>query len=190
MEPSAPGEITGLLLAMRNGDPTAESRLLSLVYGELHRLAQYHMSRERAGHTLQPTALINEAYDRLMGSSKSWNDRVHFMASASTIMRRVLVDYARQRGAAKRPAANLRVELDDALASTKPKLDDLLIVDEALTRLAACSPRQARLVEMVYFGGLTEAEAAAALGISVRTAKRDWTTARAWLHSELARKAP
>jgi RNA polymerase sigma-70 factor, ECF subfamily len=185
------GEITGLLASVRNGDRTAESRLLSLVYGELNRLAQLYMSRERAGHTLQPTALVNEAYLRLMGScSKNWNDRVHFFASASIVMRRVIVDYARRRQAAKRPAGKLRTELDEALAAAKPRIEDLLIVDEALTRLAACNPRQARLVEMMYFGGLTEEEAATALGISLRTAKRDWTAARAWLHSELARKAP
>jgi RNA polymerase sigma factor (TIGR02999 family) len=148
------------------------------------------MLRERPGHTLQPTALVNEAYLRLMsGNPKHWHDRIHFFASASVIMRRILVDYARQRRAAKRPGGKLRVELDEALATVSPKIEDLLVVDEALTRLSEWNPRQARLVEMVYFGGLKAEEAAEALGISARTANRDWAAVRAWLHSQLGRKS-
>lgn len=186
----AAGEITGLLAAVRGGDTGAESRLLTLVYGELNKIARNHMRRERAGHTLQPTALINEAYIRLMGGDhKSWNDRVHFFANASVVMRRVIVDYARQYRAAKRPGGKRRVELTDVMATANPKIEDLLVIDEALTLLAELSPRQARLVEMIYFGGLTEEEASQALGISVRTAQREWAAARAWLHSRLTRKS-
>jgi RNA polymerase sigma-70 factor, ECF subfamily len=184
------GEITGLLAAVRDGDTGAESRLLTLVYGELNRLARNHMRRERAGHTLPPSALINEAYIRLMGGDhQNWNDRVHFFANASVAMRRVIVDYARQHRAAKRPGGKMRVELDEAMVAANPKIDDLLIIDEALTRLAELSPRQARLVEMMYFGGLTAEEASQALKISVRTAERDWNAARAWLHRQLAPKS-
>jgi RNA polymerase sigma factor (TIGR02999 family) len=148
------------------------------------------MRRERADHTLQPTALINEAYIRLLGGDhKGWNDRVHFFANASVVMRRVIVDYARRHRAAKRPGGKWRVELDEALATVNPKMEDLLIIDEALVRLAELSPRQARLVEMMFFGGLTADEAAEALGISARTATRDWVAARAWLHSQLSKKS-
>jgi RNA polymerase sigma factor (TIGR02999 family) len=189
--PADAGEITRLLIAVRNGDAKAESRLVSLVYGELNKLAQNHMRRERAGHTLQPTALINEAYIRLMGGDhRNWNDRVHFLANASVVMRRVIVDYARQHRAGKRPGGKLRVELDEAVATVKPKIEDLLVIDEALRRLAELSPRQARLVEMMYFGGLTAQEASQVMGISLRTAEREWAAARAWLHQQLARKSP
>jgi RNA polymerase sigma-70 factor, ECF subfamily len=190
---SASGEITALLAAVRNGDAGAENRLLSLVYAELNRLARRQMRHERLGHTLQPTALVNEAYIRLMkdkpgANGPNFDGRTHFFASASVVMRRILVDYARQRRAAKRPAANLRVDLDERLSGAGPDLDRLLVIDEALSRLSEWNPRQARLVEIVYFGGLTAEEAAQELGISVRTAKRDWQAARAWLHAELARK--
>jgi RNA polymerase sigma factor (TIGR02999 family) len=186
---SSTGEITRLLAALKRGDPHAESNLVALVYDELNTLAHRYMRHERPDHTLQPTALVNEAYLRLMGrDARDWNDRAHFFATASIVMRRILVDHARQRAAAKRPGNKKRVEIDDAMAATRPRVDELLALDEALTRLAGWSPRQARLVEMIYFGGLTEEEAAGELGISLRTAKRDWTAARAWLQAQLGRK--
>jgi RNA polymerase sigma factor (TIGR02999 family) len=186
---SSTGEITRLLAALKRGDPNAESNLVALVYDELNSLAHRYMRHERPDHTLQPTALVNEAYLRLMGrDARDWNNRTHFFATASIVMRRILVDHARQRAAAKRPGSKKRVEIDDAMAATRPRLDELLALDEALTRLAGWSPRQARLVEMIYFGGLTEEEAAGELGISLRTAKRDWTAARAWLQAQLGRK--
>ena len=188
---SSAGEITRLLAALKRGDPSAESNLVVLVYDELNRLAHRYMRHERPDHTLQPTALVNEAYLRLMGpanDARDWNNRTHFFATASVVMRRILVDHARQRAAAKRPGGKQRVEIDETMAATRPRLDELLALDEALTRLAGWSPRQARLVEMIYFGGLTEDEAAQVLGISLRTAKRDWTGARAWLQAQLNRK--
>jgi RNA polymerase sigma-70 factor (ECF subfamily) len=188
---SSAGEITSLLAALKRGDSNAEANLVALVYGELNRLAHRYMRHERPDHTLQPTALVNEAYLRLMGpahDARDWNSRTHFFATASVVMRRILVDHARQRAAAKRPGGKQRVEIDETMAASRPRLDELLALDEALTRLAGWSPRQARLVEMIYFGGLTEDEAAQMLGISQRTAKRDWTAARAWLQAQLNRK--
>ena len=158
----------------------------SALYNELRRLARRHLRRERPDHTLQPTALVNEAFLRLNG--RSFNDRVHFCASASVVMRHILVDHAKKRAAAKSPGGKKKLELDDFLASVSPRLDDMLILDEALTRLAAMAPRQAGLVELIYFGGLTIKEAAKVLGISERTAKRDWDAARAWLHAQLSKK--
>jgi RNA polymerase sigma factor (TIGR02999 family) len=180
------GEITSLLSAARRGDRTAESRLADRIYGELRRIAASHMRHERRDHTLQTTALVNEAYLRLIrGGEMDWQGRAHFFASASTIMRHILVDYARQRAAAKRPDGNFRVELHDLHAGKNPGIDQILILDEALSRLAEMDPRQARLVEMRYFAGLNEEEIAAAMGISVRTVKRDWRSARAWLQAQL-----
>jgi RNA polymerase sigma factor (TIGR02999 family) len=180
------GEITRLLGALKRGDSAAESRLIELVYQEFHARAQHYMRAERPDHTLQPTALVNEAYLRLMqDQSLDFHSRAHFFAAASLVMRRVLVDHARARAAMKRPDAKRKVELEDFLAAETPRIDQMLMLDEALTRLHAMDPRQARLVEMRYFGGLTEEEAAAVLGVSVRTVKRDWTSARAWLQSQL-----
>lgn len=171
---------------MRKGDQNAESQLIRLVYDDFHARAERYMRGERRDHTLQPTALVNEAYMRLMqDQAVDFQSRAHFFATASIIMRRILVDHARTRAAGKRPEGKQKVELNDFLAAQNPRLDQMLILDEALTRLAAMDPRQARLVEMMYFGGLTEEEAAAVLGISTRTVKRDWASARAWLQSEL-----
>jgi len=184
--PPAGGEITRLLAAVRRGDQRADSALMSLVYDELHVIARRYMRRERPDHTLQPTALVNEAYLRLLQPEDAdWKDRAHFFAAASVVMRRILVDYARQRAAAKRPGGKARVEFDDVLASAQPRIEQVLILDQALTKLAAMDARQARLVEMKFFGGLTEQEAAEVLGVSERTAKRDWAVARAWLHTQL-----
>lgn len=183
---SQTGEITGLLKAARNGDARAESRLISLVYAELHTRARQYMLRERRDHTLQPTALVHETFLRLMRDrGPGLRSRSHFLATASVAMRRVLVDYARQRAAAKRPDGRLRVEFREAEES-QPQPEDMLALDEALERLAACDPRQARVVELLFFGGMTEEEAAETLGISSRTVKRDWRSARAWLQVQMA----
>jgi RNA polymerase sigma-70 factor (ECF subfamily) len=184
------GRNTEQLAALRSGDRQAESILASLVYDELRARARQYMRRERPDHTLQPTALVNEAFLKLLRhQSIAWQDRAHFIAVASTVMRQILVDHARRRGAAKRPGAGQQVELEDRHAALDPQLDRLLALDEALTRLAEMDPRQARLVELIYFGGLTEEETAEALGISVRTVKRDWASARAWLQAQLRRRA-
>jgi RNA polymerase sigma factor (TIGR02999 family) len=179
------GEITTLLAAVRQGDPDAENRLISLVYDDLHSLARRYMRRERKDHTLQPTALVHETYLRLMNKQElDIQDRAHFFATAATVMRRYLVDHARKHKAGKGPGAQMRVEMRDFLAATQPS-DNILILDEALTRLEEFAPRQARIVVMIYFGGLTEREAAEALGISDRTVKREWAAARAWLQTQL-----
>jgi RNA polymerase sigma factor (TIGR02999 family) len=184
--PSA-GEITRLLAAMKHGDQAAESELISLVYGEFHARAERYMRGERRDHTLQPTALVNETYLRLMQNhALDFRSRAQFFAAASIVMRRVLVDHARARGAGKRPGGKQKVDLDEFLAARNPRLDQMLILDQALTRLGEMDARQARLVEMMYFGGLTEEETAAMLGISVRTVKRDWRSARAWLQAALS----
>lgn len=183
------GEITELLAAIRRGEAKAEADLVSLVYGELHAIAARCMSRERPGHTLQPTALVNETYLRLMRRQTGLpQDRVHFFATASTVMRRILVDHARERVAKKRGGGRSPVELNEFMGAVKPRLEEVLIIDEALRRLAAWEPRQARLVELVYFGGLTLQEAADALDppVSERTAKRFWSAARAWLQAQLS----
>jgi RNA polymerase sigma factor (TIGR02999 family) len=180
------GEITSLLFALRRGDPNAESHLFELIYGDLHARAQKRMRRERPGHTLQPTELVHESYLRLIrDNATDWKNRAHFFATAAIVMRNILVDYARKY--VRRPNPRQRVELDDFLVAQSPRVEQLLILDEVLTQLAQMDARQARVVELIYFGGLTEEEAAEALGVSVRTIKRDWSSARAWLQAELKR---
>lgn len=182
------GEITRLLSAVKQGNAAAESQLIGLVYNEFHARAEYYMRGERPDHTLQPTALVNEAYIRLIQHEPfDFETRAHFFATASTVMRRVLVEHARARGAGKRPDGKRKIELTEILAAQNPRLEQMLILDEALTRLSQMDYRQGRLVEMMYFGGLNEQEAAAVLGVSVRTVKRDWRDARAWLQAELNR---
>jgi RNA polymerase sigma-70 factor, ECF subfamily len=179
-------QITELLQAWGRGDQAAFDQLAPVVYAELRRLARHYMARERPDHTLQPTALVNEAYLRLLHDRPAdWQGRSHFFAAASIVMRRILVDHARSRAAGKRAGGRQRVDLNEFMASPSPRIEQMLILDEALTRLAEWDSRQARLVEMIYFGGLTESEAAAVMGISERTVKRDWRAARAWLQSQL-----
>ena len=183
------GEITALLDAVKSGDSGAESRLMALMYRDLHARARLYMQRERRDHTLQPTALVHEAFLRLMREGAvELHSRTHFLAAASIVMRRVLVDHARGRAAAKRHGGQVQVELAEGMAAEAPNLEDMLTLDEALTRLAACDARQARVVELLFFGGLTEEEAAESLGVSSRTVKRDWRSARAWLQAQLARR--
>ena len=181
-----PDDLTRLLLAWRDGEPGAIDRLAPLVYDELRRQARLQLRGERAGHTLQPTALVHEAFLRLVGQSRAqWQNREQFFAVASRAMRRVLVDHARARMAAKRGDGQTFVVLDEARAASAPPGVDVLALDQALDRLAAIDPRQARVVELRYFGGLTAPETAAALDVSLATVNRDWTMARAWLFREL-----
>jgi RNA polymerase sigma factor (TIGR02999 family) len=180
-------DVTLLLQRMRVGDSDAASDLMPLIYKELHVIAEKHMRRERPNHTLQSTVLVHEAFLQLAGTSKvDWQSRAHFFALASRAMRRVLVDHARAVNADKRPGAHQRVELDSAL-EVPEKVVDLLALNEALERLATWDQRQSQIVEMRFFAGLNFEEIAEVMGISERTAKRDWTMARAWLHTELTK---
>ena len=178
--------VTELLRRAGAGDRGALDRALPLVYDELRRLARRQLRREAEGHTLNTTALVHEAYIRLVDQTRAeWRDRAHFLAVASTAMRRVLVDHARRHHAAKRGnGARVPLEQLEGLAADE-RVELLVALDEALVRLAALDPRQARVVECRFFGGLTEEETAEALGIGLRTAKRDWAKARSWLYHEL-----
>lgn len=183
VKPQSPESVTALLQAWNAGDDEAGRRLIPLVYSELRRRAGGYLRRERPGHTLQPTALVHEAYLRLVGLQGHWRSRSQFFGVASNLMRRILVDHARRRRAAKRDA--VRVVFDEAVQpAAEPELD-LVRLDEALLELSALDARQGRLVELRYFGGLTLDEAAELLGVSVATVKRDWTLARAWLYDRL-----
>lgn len=180
-----PGDVTRLLQAWQGGDRSALERLIPLVYGELHRLAERHLRKERPGHTLQPSAIVNETYLRLVQHPEgNWQNRVHFFAIASRAMREILVDYARRRAALKRGggAALSKVETE---AMTLPREVDVIAVDDALEKLATLDAEQAKIVELRFFGGLTVEEAAEALNISKATVHRKWAVARAWLHREL-----
>jgi RNA polymerase sigma-70 factor, ECF subfamily len=184
---SSPGEITRLLSSMRRGDRDAEARLIKLVYRELRSRAARYMRGERPDHTLQPTALVHETYLRLMHKDRiNWQCRAHFYAVASSEMRRILVDHARDRAAAKRGGSLNKVSLDDVVVYCTSRPTDLLALDEVLQQLSKWAPRQARIVEMLFFGGMTEIEIAEVLDLSARTVKRDWRAARAWLHSRIA----
>lgn len=179
------GQVTQLLKAMHAGDTQAAESLLPLVYAELHRLAKGYMRRERPDHTLQATALINEAYLRLVGEDIDWNSRAHFIGLAANVMRRVLVDYARAHNAEQRGGGLQRVEMEDELAISAEQLDEVEHLDEALKKLEKENPRQARVVELRYFGGLSVEQIGALLRIAPRSVKRDWALARIWLFREL-----
>jgi len=179
------GDVTQLLQAMTSGDPAAADRLLPLVYAELHRLAASYMRRERQDHTLQPTALINEAYLRLAGEDVDWQNREHFIGVAANVMRRVPVDYARAHKAEMRGGGLRRVELGEGVAISEERSAEVLSLDEALTRLVELNPRQARVVELRYFGGLSVEQIASILAIAPRSVKRDWALARIWLFNQL-----
>jgi RNA polymerase sigma factor (TIGR02999 family) len=180
------GDVTQLLADLRNGQPAAASDLIPLVYQELHRLARQQMRHERPDHTLQPTALVHEAFLRLVSESeRTWQNRTHFIRLAAQVMRRLLIDHARARRTAKRQGTLQRIPLDEPLLVTEDQSDELLALNEALDRLAAIDARQSRIVELRFFGGLTVDETAGALGVSPKTVKRDWIVARAWLHREL-----
>lgn len=182
-------QITQMLLAWGGGDRAALDELTPIVYDELRRLARSYMRRQNPGHTLQTTALVNEAYLRLIDSSRiNWQNRTHFFAMAARLMRRILVDFARARNSLKRGGDLQKVSLEDALAVPLEQETNLIALDEALKNLADLNPRQSQIVELRYFGGLGEEEIAAALEISVRTVRRDWSVARAWLYRELSRQ--
>jgi RNA polymerase sigma factor (TIGR02999 family) len=190
--PAAPGDssaahqVTGLLQAWGRGSLEARDRLLPLIYRDLRRRAAARLRHERPGHTLQPTALVNEAYMRLVDQQRVvWHDRAHFFAVAAQMMRRILVDYARSRARAKRPGGAVRVTLDDRIGAEKPFDAELLEIDRALDELAALDERQGRIVELRYFGGLTDDEVAAVLGISRSTVTREWQIARGWLYRRI-----
>lgn len=183
------GIVTRLLRASSHGDRSAEAELSSAVHGDLRRRAAAFLRRERPDHTLQPTALVNEAYLRLVGQDGDWRNRSHFFGVVAQQMRRILVDHARKHRAAKRAGNEIRVSFRDALAAAAEQPGDLAAVDEALERLAGEYPRQARVVELRFFGGYTEQEIAGILAISVETVKRDWKFAKAWLSRDL-RQAP
>jgi RNA polymerase sigma factor (TIGR02999 family) len=180
------GAITALLLDWSHGDPEALEKLVPLVYAELRRLAERSLRRERAAHTLQPTAVVHEAFLKLVDQQRvEWKSRAHFFAIAAQAMRRLLVDHARARNAEKRGGFATRVALEDAVAATPPVDVDLLALDEALDRLGSLDAGQARVVELRFFGGLTVEETAEVVGSSAATVKRDWQSARAWLFREL-----
>jgi len=181
-------DVTLLLTRLKGGDRGALDRLMPLVHDELRRLARAHMRRERADHTLQATALAHEAYMRMVDLDRiDWRDRAHFFAVAAGVMRRILIDHARKRRAARRGGGAPHVPLEEGLRLAADRPDELVDLDEALERLAALDTRQARIVELRFFGGLSVEEAAVVLGVSPRTVKREWAVARAWLRAELGR---
>jgi RNA polymerase sigma factor (TIGR02999 family) len=183
---ATPSEVTRTFLRWREGDASALDALLPLVYDEMRRLAGSYLGREREGHTLQPTALAHEAYIRLIDQrSVSWQNRAHFMGLAAQTMRRILADHARRRGALKRGGGAARVSLEESEAAADPREVEIQELDTALEDLAKLEPRQARVIEMRFFGGLSIEESAEVLGVSPATVKRDWTLARAWLFREL-----
>jgi RNA polymerase sigma-70 factor (ECF subfamily) len=184
---AAPGEVTRLLIAWNAGDRAALEKLMPLVYAELRQLAERHFRKERRGHTLQPTAVVHEAYFRLIDQTRvTWKNRGHFLAIASQAMRRILIDHARGRGAEKRGGEVEKVTLDVAIASPEPAREvDILALDEALERLKALDGTQAQIVELRFFGGLTIEETADVMETSPSSVKRDFRSAKAWLFREL-----
>jgi len=184
-------EVTQLLGDWSGGDEGALGKLIPLVQPELHRLAHYYMSRERTGHTLQTTELLDEAYLRLVDNTKPrWQNRTHFIAATAQLMRRIMVDHARQRDSRKRGGGALKVTLDEAAFVTETRSDQLLALDDALGTLAMLDPRKSQIVELRYFGGLTVEETAEFLKLSLRTVRRDWNMAKAWLHRALSGEEP
>ena len=188
MGEASPADVTRLLQAWSDGNAAALEQLIPLVYAELRRLAARYMRREHPHQTLQTSALINEAYLRLVSArGVQWQNRTHFFAVSAQVMRRILVDFARARQNIKRGGGARPVSLDDAIIAAPERGADLLALDEALERLTTISPRQSRVIELRYFGGLTEDEVAAVLDVSQRTVRNDWGLARAWLYRELTR---
>jgi RNA polymerase sigma factor (TIGR02999 family) len=185
------GAVSQLLHAWGRGDLQARDDLVPLVYRELKRMAATYLRRERLDHTLQPTALVHEAYVRLIGQERvDWQNRAHFFGIAAQMMRRILVDHARRHDAAKRPGVTLKVALDDQIGAEHPRDCELLLLDQALEELTLIDPRQAQIVELRYFGGLSEQDAAAVLSLSRATVTREWQTARAWLYRRMTTGRP
>ena len=185
--PPPPGVVTGILAEVREGSDRARDELFRVIYAELRRIAAVAMRGQRAGHTIQPTALVHEAYLKLMGGAEmAWNDRIHFLATAARAMRSILVDHARSHARQKRAGERKRVPLHSNLAAGAETPDlDILAVHEALERLEEASPERARVVELRFFGGLSNEETAKTLGVTERTVYRMWQYARAWLHREI-----
>lgn len=184
---SGKNDITQLLLAWHEGDRGALDDLMPIVYDELRKIAASYMRRQSPGHSLQTTALVNEAYLRLIDSRRvNWQNRTHFFAISAQLMRRVLVDFARSKNALKRGGAGVRVTFDEAMQVPAKKGTDVAALDSALNELAKLSRRQSQIVELRYFGGLTEEEIGEMLGLSSRTVRRDWSVARAWLFRRLS----
>jgi len=182
-----PGEVSGLLERILDGDRSAEGRLFDLLYSDLRRIAAYQLRRERSDHTLQPTALVHEVYVKIFRQTPpEARSRAHFIALAAQVMRRFLVDHARTKQAEKRGRHPQMVPIENALIYDDRRSDEFLAVHDALERLREWAPRQSQIVEMRYFGGMSEEEIAEYLKISARTVKRDWSMARAWLHAELS----
>jgi RNA polymerase sigma-70 factor, ECF subfamily len=180
--------VSRLLRAWGHGDLEARDELIPVVYHELRRRAAGYLRRERPDHTLQPTALVHEAYVRLIGQHRVvWQNRAHFFGVASQMMRRILVDHARERQAAKRPGGGLKVVLDENVGAVVPRSFDLIALDNALTELAVLDPRQGQIVELRFFGGLSEQQVAAVLSISRATVTREWQMARAWLYRRMTK---
>lgn len=177
-------EITQLLEQVGRGDGKAIDELMPIVYNELRRLAAYYLRSERQGHTLQPTALVNEAFLRLVGQKTAWQNRTHFFAVAASSMRRILVDYARQKLAEKRGGGE-QIPLEDTLVFVRERPREFIAIDEALDELAVADPRRARVVELRFFAGLSNEEIAGVLGVHSNTVLRDWNLARAWLRTRI-----
>jgi len=185
---TATGQITEFLADLQKGDAAAASRILPIVYKELRRLAAHYMRGERSGQTIQPTELVHEAYLRLVGQERmEWQGRTHFLAMAATSMRRILVERARRKLAQKHGGGGEKVQLEEALVFSVEKSRDIVALDDALKRLEKISPRQSRVVELRFFGGLEMNEIAKMEAVSLRTVKEDWSIARAWLHHDIAR---
>jgi RNA polymerase sigma-70 factor, ECF subfamily len=190
MTADSPKEVSQLLLAWSDGDETAFDKLVPLVYGELHRLAHRYISRENPGHTLQTTALAHEAYLRLVGTkSVRWQNRAHFFAVAANVMRRILVDLARSRNNLKCGGGAAQISLDRVAIASPERGPDMVALDEALQKLALLNPRQSQVVELRYFGGLTEEQVSETIKVSPRTVRSDWRLARVWLYRELSQGA-
>ena len=181
-------DVTQLLVAWGNGDQAARDQLMPLVYAELHRLAHRHIKKERPGHTLQTSALVNEAFVRLVDQRDvHWQSRAHFFGIAAQMMRRILVDYARKRRFAKRGGNQLQVSLNEELVAANQRSAEVVLLDDALTQLAEIDERKSKVVELKFFGGLSIEETAEALGVSPGTVMRDWTLAKAWLRRAMSR---
>ena len=182
-----PTEATQILHAMSNGDRSGTDRLIELVYEDFRNLAGKYMGRDTPGNTLQPTAVVHEAFIKLVGHEEvDWRGRSHFFAVGAVTMRRILVDHARKRSAKKRGGDRQRIRLTDELTISKNNDEDVLAIDEALTRLAEIDQRRSQIVELIFFGGLTHEEVAEVLGVTTRTVERQWASSRAWLGRELA----
>ena len=182
-------ELTQLLIDWNNGEQSAFDRLMPLIDEELRRLAHRYMSREREGHTLQTTALVNEAFVRLVNRKNvNWQNRAHFFGIAAQLMRTILVDHARSHACVKRGGGAFKLELDDALVVSQEKASEVIALDDALKELARLDPQQSRIVELRFFGGLTVEETAEVLHLSPATIKREWSTAKAWLYHELSKR--